>query len=264
MNSFKLKPLLLLQMALGALVLAGCDNDNDAITVTPPPPPPPPPTMATFEVTVTNLTNAQPLSPVGVIAHADGYSVFAVGVSASPGLEELAEGGDNTALLAEAAADPNVLATESGAAPIGPAGSETITIEVLESDLPGLRLSTSTMLVNTNDAITMLNARNIGDMSAGDVISARTIAYDSGTEANTELAAHIPGPAGGGEGFNAARDDVLDQVAMHIGVVGQEDGFAASSLTGSTASITPSPRCASSALIRVNRRRQEPLPPARS
>ena len=232
MNSTFRKPSLLLQLMVGALVLAGCDNDDDALTVTPPPATPPPPTMVTFEVTVTNLTNAQPLSPVGVIAHVDGYSVFTVGVSASPGLEELAEGGDNTALLAEAAGDQNVLATASGAAPIGPAGSETITIEVLETDLPGLRLSTSTMLVNTNDAITMLNARSIGDMQAGDVISARTIAYDSGTEANTELAADIPGPAGGGEGFNAARDDIADRVAMHVGVVGQQDGFATSSLTG--------------------------------
>ena len=232
MNAIFNTPRLLLPMALGALVLAGCDNDDNAITVTPPPPPPPPPTMATFEVTVTNLTNAQPLSPVGVIAHVDGYAVFTVGVSASPGLEELAEGGDNSALLAEAAADPNVVTTASGAAPIGPAGSETITIEVLETDLPGLRLSTSTMLVNTNDAITMLNARNIGDMAAGDVFSMRTIAYDSGTEANSELAVDIPGPAGGGEGFNAARDDIVDQVAMHVGVVGREDGFPTSDLTG--------------------------------
>ena len=139
---------------------------------------------------------------------------------------------DNTALIAEADADAGVFATASGAGPIGPAGSETITIEVLESELPGLTISTSTMLVNTNDAITGINAAAVGNMVAGDSMTWRTIAYDAGTEADTELAAHIPGPAGGGEGFNAARDDMADRVAMHSGVVGQDDGFAGSDLSG--------------------------------
>ena len=226
---FLMQKPLFLPMALGIAALVGCDSNNDNFA---PPPPPPPPAMASFEVTIINLTNAQPLSPVGVIAHADGYAVFSVGTAASTGLEELAEGGDNTALLAEAAADANVRATASGAAPIGPAGSETIMIEVLESDLPGLRISTSTMLVNTNDAITGLDGMSVGGLQASDSVVARTIAYDAGTEANTELAVHIPGPAGGGEGFNAVRDDIADRVAMHIGVVGQEDGFAGSDLTG--------------------------------
>ena len=213
-----------------AIVAAACDSDSNGGVVAPPPPPPPP--MASFEVTVTNLTNGQPLSPVAVIAHQSGYSVFTVGTAATTGLETLAEGGDNSALIAEADADAQVMASASGAAAIGPAGSETITIDVLQSDLPGLSVSVSTMLVNTNDAITGLNGASVADMMAGDSISWRTIAYDSGTEANTEAAAHIPGPAGGGEGLNAARDDLADRVAMHAGVVSQDDGFAASDLTG--------------------------------
>ena len=216
-----------LLLALGATGLAACDSSDSVTTFVPDPPPPP---TSTFEVTVTNLTNGQPLSPVGVIAHADGYSVFSIGAAATTGLEELAEDGDNAALLAEADADANVFATASGGAAIGPGGRETISIEVLQSDLADMRLSTSTMLVNTNDAITMANAVNLSAMQIGDVLAVRTIAYDAGTEADTELAAHIPGPAGGGEGFNAARDDDADRVSMHSGVVGQDDGFAASSL----------------------------------
>jgi len=218
-----------LLIALAGTALSACSDNDDPV---PPPPPPPPPAMATLEVTVTNLSNAQPLSPVGVIAHMDGYAVFAVGDPATVGLEELAEGGDNTALLAEADADAAVITTASGAAPIGPAGSETISFQVLESELAGLRISTSTMLVNSNDAITMLNGMDVSSLLAGDSVSARTIAYDAGTEANSELAAHIPGPAGGGEGFNAARDDLFDRVAMHSGVVGQDDGFTDSDLDG--------------------------------
>ena len=218
-----------LLLALGVTALGGCDNDSISVPPIDPPPPPPPPT-ATFAVTVTNLTNSQPLSPVGVIAHADAYSVFSIGSPATAGLEELAEGGDNTALLAEADANGSVFTSASGAAPIGPGGVETISIEVLQSDLPGMRVSTSTMLVNTNDAVTMLNGVDVGGLQSGDSITLRTIAYDAGTEANSELAMHIPGPAGGGEGFNATRDDLADRVAMHTGIVGQDDGLAASAL----------------------------------
>ena len=218
-------------LLLSAVVLAACDNDSLAPPPVEPEPAPDPVTI-TFNVTVSNLTNAQPLSPVAVIAHFDGYEVFSVGTPATLGLEVLAEGGDNSDLIAEADGDDNVVTTASGAAPIGPAGSETISVEILERNLDGLRISTSTMLVNTNDAITMANAVDVSGLAAGESISFRTIAYDAGTEANSEEAIHIPGPAGGGEGFNAARDDIADQVAMHVGVVSQDDGFATSDLTG--------------------------------
>ena len=224
---------LTLAMLFASATLAACgSSNNNPATPTPPPPPPPPPAMATFDVTVSNLTNAQPLSPVAVVAHLDGYNVFTVGTTATEGLEILAEGGDNADFIAEAEADANVLETASGGGPIGPAGEETIRFEVLESDVANLRISTVTMLVNTNDAITMLNAADVSELAVGDTLSMRTIAYDAGTEANTEQAAHIPGPAGGGEGFNAARDDIADRVAMHPGVVSQDDGLASSDLTG--------------------------------
>lgn len=214
----------------GLFSLTACDNDSASIIAAPPPPPPPPP-MVSFDVTVTNLTNAQPLSPIAVIAHQSGYSFFAIGSPATTGLEEMAEGGDNTALLAEADADAMVTVTTSGAAPIGPAASEVVTIDLPESELPGLRISVATMLVNTNDAFSGLNGMQVGGMAVGDVLNIRSIAYDSGTEADSEEAASIPGPAGGGEGFNPARDDQADQVSMHSGVVSGDDGFATSDLT---------------------------------
>ncbi|MDJ0906810.1 MAG: spondin domain-containing protein [Woeseiaceae bacterium] len=220
-------------IGLAALVLAACDSsNNNRNNQGPPPPPPPPPAMASFDVTVTNLTNAQPASPIAVIAHQDGYAVFTIGSAATVGLETLAEGGDNSVLIGEADADANVFSTGSGAAPIGPAGSETVTIDVLESDLANLQISVSTMLVNTNDAISGLNGVDVSGLAEGDTWTGRAIVYDAGTELNTELAAEIPGPAGGGEGFNAARNDRADLVAMHPGVISQDDGLVASALTG--------------------------------
>ncbi|MEM9403418.1 MAG: spondin domain-containing protein [Pseudomonadota bacterium] len=219
-----------LGVVVTALLLQACDSDDSDPVAMVPPVTPPPPVNAIFDVTVTNLTNAQPLSPVAVIAHYSDFAVFTVGQPATVGLEELAEAGTNDALLAEADANAEVVQTASGAAPIGPGGSETITFEIVEDALPQLLLSTSTMLVNTNDAISGINGLLIEDMAVGDVVTRRAIVYDAGTEADTEEAIHIPGPAGGGEGFNATRDDEYDRVAMHIGVVGQDDGLPTSSL----------------------------------
>ncbi len=217
-------------LALSAIVLQGCDNDNDFIAVQPSPPAAV--AMASFEVTIANLTNAQPLSPVAIVGHTEAYSMFAVGTAASPGLEELAEGGDNSAFITEAAANTNaVLVTGSGAAAIAPAGRETISIEILASDLAQFRISAATMLVNTNDAFAALNGIDVSSMAIGEVMTFAAVAYDAGTESDTEAATDIPGPAGDGEGFNALRDDGADRVAMHAGIVSQNDGFATSNLT---------------------------------
>ena len=207
-----------------AALFACSDNDNVATTTAPPP------AMASFNVTVENLTNAQPLSPIAVIAHQSAYEMFTVGSAASVSLEEMAEGGDNTALLAEADADVMVVATISGGAAIGPAGRETVSIDLLDSDRVGLRISIATMLVNTNDAFTSLNTA-VDTMAVGDVLTFNSVAYDAGTEADTEMATNIPGPAGGGTGFDAARNDQADRVVMHSGIVSQDDGLATSDLT---------------------------------
>ena len=220
--------------AVCGLVISACSSSNNNNTgggPTTPPPPPPPPAMVTFEATVTNLTNDQPLSPVAIVAHADGYNPFEVGTTATVGLEMLAEAGDNAEFLNEAAADAATVATASGAGVIPPGASETISFQVLEGDSIDLQVSAMTMLVNTNDAITGVNAQDVSLFGVGQSVSTRTIAYDAGTEANTETAATIPGPAGGGEGFNAARDDRNDFVTMHSGVVSADDGLPTSDLT---------------------------------
>jgi len=58
------------------------------------------------------------------------------------------------------------------------------------------------------------------------------MAYDAGTEANSETAATIPGPAAGGEGYNSTRDD-RDTVGGHPGVISADDGLTGSALDAS-------------------------------
>ena len=170
------------------------------------------------------------MSPLGVVVHESGYSAFDIGSPASVGLEMLAESGDNSQFLSDAMASGIVDQTASGVGVIMPGAGETVSFTIVLSSLSGMELSAMTMLVNTNDAITGVKGLALDDMSAGDSVTMRTIAYDSGTEANTESATTVPGPAAGGEGFNAARDDIADIVKMHAGVVTQDDGFATSAL----------------------------------
>lgn len=209
-------------------ILVGCGSDNDNKTVAPEPvEPPAAPTPAAvnyqYTVKVINLTTAQPMSPIAVILHNEG-KLWKIGMPSAVSLENLAESGDNSAVLAESM----VMSGKSGAAPLPPGMSETITINI-EDTMP-TNISVATMLVNTNDAFTGVTALNISNLAVDESISLLTSSYDSGTEKNSELSATIPGPVSMGEGFNEERDDV-DVVSMHPGVVTKDDGLNQSVLT---------------------------------
>ncbi len=67
-------------------------------------------------------------------------------------------------------------------------------------DADNLRLSIATMLVDTNDAFTGLNAMDISNMEVGDSRAFMAPSWDSGTEANLETADTMPGPAAAAAG----------------------------------------------------------------
>jgi len=229
MRQTTVKNLLLSSTLLATGLLAACsdNNNNNSAPVPALTPEPPAPVSLEYEVSVTNLTLAQPLSPLAIFIH-DGAQagVFSIGSPATEGLEMLAEGGDNSALLEEFAS----LAQVGGESPVGPGASDALIIEVPVDDATGLAFTLVTMLVNTNDAFTAVNGADIQTMAVGDTRTFRTNGYDAGTEANSESAGTIPGPADGGEGFNATRDDLADQVTMHPGVLTVNDGLVSSVL----------------------------------
>ena len=209
-----------------AMSLLSACGDSDSPDVMMPEPVEPAPTVTyRYQINVVNLTYAQPMSPIAAMTHNEG-NIWQIGESASMALEQIAESGDNTALLAESYVTSGV----SGEGILMPGMAEML--EVSTTDDPPQSISLVTMLVNTNDAFTGINAMDISNMSVGESISIRTGSYDAGTEKNSESMASIPGPASGGsgEGFNEARDDV-DFVAMHPGVVTADDGLSGSVLT---------------------------------
>ena len=181
-------------------------------------------TPSEFTITFRNLTPGQPLSPLSVIAF-DDEAPWTLGSPASVGLEILAESGANEQYLTFESAIEAVSA-EAG---IGPGESTTVVISVDPQDT--LNLSFAAMLGNTNDAFTGLSSVDVSSLAVGDSITRSTPAYDAGTEANTETADTVPGPAAGGEGYSGIRDDINDVIAMHPGIVSNQDGLSTSALT---------------------------------
>ncbi|MDX1605676.1 MAG: spondin domain-containing protein [Candidatus Competibacterales bacterium] len=212
-------------LATAAALLAACggDDDDDGGTVSEP---------MRYEIRVTNLTAGQPLSPVLVALHDPALDLLEVGEPVSVELEQLAEGGDNEPLLAALQSSEGLVAVQGGSGPIGPGDSTTLMLEVTE-DTPAPRLSVVTMLVNSNDALAVLDGATLDDLAIGAGLSYALDSYDAGTEANDESADAIPGPAaaGGGQvGFDPARDDVADRLSAHPGVVTADDGLTGSVL----------------------------------
>lgn len=224
MNKLTSKTLFSLALA-STLALSGCsdDDDNDVVEMDTTPVVEPEPVNVSYEVTVTNLTNAQPLSPIAVVLH-DTDTLWSIGESASVALETMAEGGDNSQLIALEIVNASV----SGSAPLMPGVTETLTVTI--EDQTDAMLSLATMLVNTNDAFTGLSSIDLSGLAVGDTWTTYTSVYDAGTEGNSEAAGSIPGPADGGTGYMMDRDDV-DVVSMHPGVVSQDDGLTTSVLT---------------------------------
>ncbi|WP_158278939.1 spondin domain-containing protein [Leucothrix arctica] len=194
----------------------------------------------TFQITVTNLTANQPLSPLAVIAHKSGYHAFTEGSPASAGLEQLAESGANGDLLAEAAGYAEYLDSNSGTGAIGPGGSATVEVSVTEGSQT--YLSIVSMLVNTNDGFTAADNYDISGLSVDESSSMTLPVWDAGTELNSEADGTIPGPANGGEGYSAARDDIVDFVAIHRGVISSDDGLSSSILNESHRFDNPAAR----------------------
>ena len=222
LSNFKKSALILL---LASSIAACGDNDNndsiedqEPVVIVEPEP-----VVYEFTITFSNLTAGQPLSPLSVIAF-DEIPPWKFGETASVGLEMIAESGANEEYLS----DENALASVSAEGGIGPGETTSVTLLVDAQDV--LNLSFAAMLGNTNDAFTGLSSVDVSTLEVGSSISRTTPVYDAGTEANTETADTVPGPAAGGEGFNEIRDDIADIITMHPGVVSNQDGLSTSAL----------------------------------
>lgn len=217
----------LLLVAASVGLLAGCpSSDDDDKTKS-----------YRYTVNVANQTANQPMSPLAVLVHNSDYQLFEVGQSASVELEYLAEGGSNAELIALAGSNDDIDQGISGNGLLLPGNSDEVTITLDPSDYG--YLSVASMLVNTNDAFIGETGLSLKTLSVGESFEMNMNVWDSGTELNDELAATIPGPVGGGEGFNATRNDSNDAVSFHAGVISQDDGLVTSALSANHRFLNP-------------------------
>lgn len=164
--------------------------------------------LVQFEVTITNITQGQSFTPQLVVTHSRNARLFELGDEASPGLEQLAEGGATGPLQDEVANATREATTIEGL--LEPGRSVTTVIGARKSD----RLSVAAMLIPTNDTFMALNAVPL----PWSVRSAEhwVPAYDAGTEANDQDCARMPGPRCGGEGYSPEPAGG-DEGFIHIG-----------------------------------------------
>ena len=169
-----------------------------------------------YAVTVTNITRGQIISPPAVIAHNASYSLFTLGAPATPGLATLAETGNGAPLLGAVATLPSVYKTALGSDGIPPGKSQTIMIETTK-DFPAI--SVAAMLITTNDAFMAVSGVQPQKNST---TSVEAVAYDSGSEMNSEDCAFIPGPPCGDTNHNPAAAEGF--VHVHAGIHGISGG----------------------------------------
>ncbi|WP_026850966.1 spondin domain-containing protein [Gemmatimonas phototrophica] len=234
-------------LALSAILLAACESTTSVAPVSEPVLAASPNAAAThrYEVTVTNLTTGQPLSPAVAVTHTRDFRLFSAGTAASLGIQAIAEDGNPGVSAAELQGRAGVFQVVTTGAPIGRIGGmpfpSTLRFEI-EAAANANYFSFATMLICTNDGFGGVNAIRLPHGATTTMVYAA--AYDSGTEVNDEKAGSIVPPCfgigpvvlAGGGGNRTAEGGV---VRMHPGVAGGiGDLTAAHAWTGPVASVS--------------------------
>ncbi len=191
----------------------------------------------TFQVTITNLTAGQPLTPPVLITHRRETSIFSVGEATSMELQQIAENGNNSPLVGALLADPNVHDVVEGSAPLVPANNpggtafDSSVVLTITATKKERFLSFASMLICTNDGFTGLDSLSL-PRKKRESTTVFTAAYDARTEMNTEDFADMVPPCQGLIGVSSAdsgtgmSDPALAEIGIaipHPGIIGGED-----------------------------------------
>ena len=181
---------------------------------------------ATYQVTVTNLTSGQWLTPPAAATHRDGFSLWRLDNSATVAVKEIAENGNlDPAVGAFQASslvfDWAVAPSPTGPPPIAPGAS--VTFEITAP--PQARLSFASMLICTNDGFTGVDSIRLPRSRRPMV---RELAgYDAGTEHNTEAWADLVPPCAQLTGFgDQGGTGVSNPALFENGVIHHHPGVA--------------------------------------
>ena len=188
-----------------------------------------------YEVTITNLTPGQPITPPLLVTHSAEAGFLAPGEMASNELQQLAENGNAEPLVEMLQGKMGVLDIVLGTTPLVPANdpgdtglgySETFTVSAQGK----MRyLSFASMLVCTNDGFAGIDSVKLPFYKQKTVYAS---AFDARTEMNTEDFVDIVPPCQGAigitsddEGTGASNPAISEDgvVIPHPGIMGGED-----------------------------------------
>ncbi len=188
----------------------------------------------TYEVTITNLTAGQPLTPPVLATHSRRTGIFTVGEMASFEIKEIAENGNLEPLLTALGVDVHVHQVVAGMAPLVPANSPAAGMKPTSATFwitaygRANYLSFASMLICTNDGFTGLDTVSLPRKSK----TVYSAAYDARTEINTEDFADMVPPCQGLIGVSSDDDGTgttnpgLTEdgiIIPHVGILGGFD-----------------------------------------
>ncbi len=165
------------------------------------------PIAGTFDISFTNLSTGQPMTPPVAAIHEGSVTLFSIGTEASVQLQQIAENGNNDPMVALASSLAEVSAAGVGfvdaenPGPMQPGETATLTLET--SADTGV-FSAVSMVVCTNDGFTGTNSHALP--TGSETLSFDVVPYDAGTEVNTLDAEYWVMPCGG-SGANMHEDE---------------------------------------------------------
>ncbi len=186
---------------------------------------------AMYRVTVYNLTEGQPFTPVFSAVHRNSLSLFEVGQPASFEIQQIAENGNLGPMVDFAGTNRHVV---DAAVHAGPPPGPVMPGAMLEFDVSGRTgakyLSLVAMLICTNDGFTGVSGIRL-PKKVGDVATMDAYGYDAGTEMNTEAWGDLVPPCAPLTGFGPqggtgmSNPDLAEGgvITMHGGIAGDTD-----------------------------------------
>lgn len=171
----------------------------------------------TYEVTITNLSANQIISPPILATHNDAARLFVPGDAATPELAALAEDGDASGLATMLGNSMDVFDVVTATGGIAPGDSLTLTID---ADAAHRWFSMAGMFVTTNDAFVGVDSVTVDLMAETGRFFVPV--WDAGSEANSENGMYIPGPPFGNGGMHDPAP-AEGFVHLHSGIHGIAD-----------------------------------------
>lgn len=149
-----------------------------------------------YEITLTDLTTGQPFSPPVFVTHDSSVSLWKLGDAASNGIRQIAESGNRTPLVNSLTplVGSSILSLATPlSSPLLPGQSVSAFVN---ADAAHPYFSSAWMLGKTNDTFSGQNSIDLFSLKGTETFD--LVAYDAGTEVNTELASDMIAFGGSG------------------------------------------------------------------